>query len=191
MQPLLFHRLWHIGELVDAVLELLSLRDLLILAHTCTHARDFARHRILRRTKMFMQKCIPSDYLAPFFEKLHCTSAAIAGSVSSMTLMNNWIFSAADLPTDINIITPRGTLPEWDAFIMQVLHGYVPITSDSAPFRPRHADAVRTMRLYHLWFKWGTVHSYHHTSAALTDCIDNRAQSPSPRVARNLCSRHC
>ncbi|KAF8061029.1 hypothetical protein FPV67DRAFT_1673852 [Lyophyllum atratum] len=104
---------YSMSECVHLVLRQLPWTSLVAMSHTGRNGRDRAR-QIMRSRMLEVLSCyITLPQLEAFLATLKATHSGIAGSVPWSIITTDIILSDNDQPHDINVLTPRGTTPEW------------------------------------------------------------------------------
>ncbi|KAJ6549353.1 hypothetical protein B0H10DRAFT_1969074 [Mycena sp. CBHHK59/15] len=143
-------RVFFISELLCHIFGLCAIQDLVKFSHCSPVARDLVRQFLRDRIATFTRPFIPTSVMRSFGHVLHCTRAAVVASVASAVIRTDIKFADADLPSNINILIPRGSMWLWDVLLANMgktMH----ITRGTSEFLPRHADTVRVVRVYRIW----------------------------------------
>ncbi|KAJ7103452.1 hypothetical protein B0H15DRAFT_942898 [Mycena belliarum] len=89
----------------------------LVLSRTSTVSKSIFMGFLGARVRAAVARFIPVPSLASFFTLLRNTDSLIAGSVATFVYCCNVAFAGVDLPSDLNILVPKGQFGRWQAWM--------------------------------------------------------------------------
>ncbi|RDB28620.1 hypothetical protein Hypma_015883 [Hypsizygus marmoreus] len=106
-------RVYMINEVMLMVMESSSWKSIVALSHVDQVGRMRAQYYYRARLAGVLTHILPCEAFRPFFALLSSSKAAIYGSVPWAVFSTSIRLRGSAIPTDLNIVIPRGQFPAW------------------------------------------------------------------------------
>ncbi|RDB20564.1 hypothetical protein Hypma_012139 [Hypsizygus marmoreus] len=107
-------------ECISAILAHCSFATVVAFSHVGSLAREHATAAIRRRITHTIRRFLSAMDRASFFDVLYSTNTGICRSVALAVIATGVEMHGYERPSDINIVTPRGTGARWTQFLVSI-----------------------------------------------------------------------